>query len=142
MMHPKSKLLKAIFMSIQKLNFQILEGEFTIHRLKPDHPVPSQVYNSPMLSITKTKDELSIVLNSSIPVRSDVCEDGWSCMKIIGPLDFSLTGILAGISAVLAKADISIFAISTYDTDYILVKTRLLGQAQKNLVEAGHHFTD
>lgn len=129
-------------MAIKKLKFRNLEGEFTIHRLKPHHKVPPHIYDSPMVCITRTEDELCIVLSSSIPVQSDVSEDGWSCMKIIGPLDFSLTGILAGISAVLAESGISIFAISTYDTDYILVKTRQLGQTQKALVAAGHHFTD
>jgi hypothetical protein len=67
-------------------------------------------------------------------------ETGWSCIQILGPLDFSLTGILADISSVLAKAEISIFAISTFDTDYILVKSEKLQAAKKALQQAEYRF--
>jgi len=79
-----------------------------------------------LYSISKSEEELSIVCSSSIQLNSEKCELGWFCIKIIGSLDFSLTGILAEISAVLAEAEISIFAISTFDTDYILVKSEKL----------------
>ena len=65
---------------------------------------------------------------------------GWSCLKIAGPLDFSLTGILADISTVLAEAEISIFAISTFDTDYILVKSEKLPYAKAALLASGYTF--
>ena len=71
---------------------------------------------------------------------SERSETEWSCIKFIGPLDFSLTGIIAEISAVLAKAEISIFAISTFDTDYILVKSVELEAAKKVLQQAGYTF--
>jgi len=106
-----------------KLKLSILEDLFTIHRFPSDHEIPKQIYKSQFYSISKTENELSIVCSSSILLDSESSETGWSCIKVLGPLDFSLTGILADISAVLAKSEVSIFAISTFDTDYILVKS-------------------
>ncbi|HEY4525795.1 MAG TPA: ACT domain-containing protein [Candidatus Paceibacterota bacterium] len=78
-------------------------------------------------SITKTADELSVVCESdAIPPNCPKVEKGWRALKVEGPLDFSLTGILASLATPLAEAGISIFAISTYDTDYVLVKSENL----------------
>lgn len=96
-----------------KLNLGILEGQFAIHRLSPKSVIPDQIYQDQFSSICKTDEELSIVCSSDITINSEMSETGWSCIKVLGPLDFSLTGILADISAVLATAEISIFAIST-----------------------------
>ena len=120
-----------------KLQLTILENLYTIHRFPPNHKIPDQVYESEFYSISKSEEELSVVCSSSIQLNSDKSEVGWSCIKVIGPLDFSLTGILAEISAVLAKSEISIFAISTFDTDYILVKSEKLPFAKKALLESG-----
>lgn len=125
-----------------KLNFCILKGSFTIHRLAPDGELPENLNQSSFYSISKTADELSIVCPSSLPIVSENSDTGWSCLKLIGPLDLSLTGILADISQILAKAEISIFAISTFDTDYFLVKSDSLENAKKELQEAGHTFID
>jgi hypothetical protein len=67
-------------------------------------------------------------------------EDGWRAMRVVGTLDFSLTGILSGIATALADAKIGIFAVSTYDTDYILVKQENLDRAVEALKEAGYGF--
>ncbi len=123
-----------------KLNFSIIKGPFTIHRLSPDSEIPGNISLSSFYSISKTEEELSIVCPSSISILSENSDAGWSCLKVIGPLDFSLTGILADISAILAKAGISIFAISTFDTDYILVKSDSLEKAKKVLRMAQHTF--
>ena len=123
-----------------KLKLSILEGLFTIHRLSPNNKIPKQVYEGQFYSISKTDDELSIVCSSSLLLDSEKSETGWSCIKVLGPLDFSLTGILADISAVLAKAEISIFAISTFDTDYILVKSEKLQAAKAALQKAEYTF--
>jgi len=69
-----------------------------------------------------------------------LCEKGWRCLRVEGPLDFSLTGILASLAAPLSAAGISIFAISTYDTDYLLVKEEQLGSAINTLRQYGHHI--
>ncbi|MGM0383974.1 MAG: ACT domain-containing protein [Thermodesulfobacteriota bacterium] len=123
-----------------KLRLSILEDLFTFHRFPPDHEIPKKIYKSHFYSISKTEDELSIVCSSSILLDSESSETGWSCIKVLGPLDFSLTGILADISAVLANAEVSIFAISTFDTDYILVKSEKLPVANEALQKAGYTF--
>ncbi|MBU1344864.1 MAG: ACT domain-containing protein [Proteobacteria bacterium] len=123
-----------------KLQLTVLENIFTIHRFPPNYEIPIQVYDSEFYSICKTEEELSIVCRSSIQLNSEKSEMDWSCIKVIGPLDFSLTGILANVSTVLAEAKISIFAISTFDTDYILVKSEKLPLAKKVLLESGCIF--
>ena len=122
------------------LNLNILDGSFTIHRFSPNNGIPNQIYQGQFCSITKTDEELSIVCSSLVHLDSESSETDWSCIKVLGPLDFSLTGILADISAVLAKAKISIFAISTFDTDYILVKSEKLQATKKALQQAGYIF--
>jgi len=123
-----------------KLTLKVLEGHYTIHRLSPQSGIPMEVWDSSLFSITKTEDELSIVCDASIVLDSDTHEDGWSCIKVLGPLDFSLTGILAKLSMVLSEAEVSIFVLSTYDTDYILVKTHSLGIAVKKLSQARYRI--
>ena len=123
-----------------KPNLSILDDVFTIHRLPSNSEIPNQVYQSRFYSISRSDEEMSIVCSSSVHLNSDRAETGWSCIKILGPLDFSLTGIMAEISAVLAKAEISIFAISTFDTDYILVKSVELQTAKKALLQAEYTF--
>ena len=122
------------------LKLSILKNLFTIHRFPPDYEIPNQVFGSEFYSISKTEDELSIACSSAIQLNSEKSETGWACMKVEGPLDFSLTGILAKISAVLAKVGISIFAISTFDTDYILVKSEKLPFAKEALLKSGYTF--
>ena len=121
---------------------KILEDRFTIYKLSTGSEVPAQVYQSPFFSIVNTDEEVSVVCSSLIPLQAEKSDDGWSCIKMPGPLDLSMTGILAGISAVLAKSEISIFAVSTYDTDYIFVKTSELSGAKRALIASGYTFEE
>lgn len=116
------------------LTMRLLDEKYGVCRLDKNELIPEWAQNSDFFSITKTSDELSIVCSQdSIP--DDIkCEKDWRILKVEGPLDFSLVGILASISAVLAKARISIFAISTYDTDYILVKNNDIDKAIASLI--------
>ncbi|MDQ1274540.1 MAG: uncharacterized protein QG610_111 [Euryarchaeota archaeon] len=131
-------------MKLNKLALSVLEGRFGILRLEKGSEVPACIYESNFFSITRTPEELSIVRQENkIPenIPLDIrTERGWNCLKIEGPLDFGLTGILAGISKILAENGISIFAISTYNTDYILVKGTDLEHAVKVLVEEGYEI--
>ena len=122
------------------MNLNILDGSFSIHRLSPNAEIPDQIYHNQFYSITRTNEEISVVCSYSVPLDSERSETGWSCIKVLGPLDFSLTGILANISAVLAKSEISIFAISTFDTDYILIKSEKLQAAKEALHQAEYTF--
>ena len=125
-------------MKTPNLKLKILNEEFAIHRFPPKSEIPSNIYASNFFSISKTDDEVSIVCDSSIDIKSEKSEVGWSCFKVLGPLDFSLTGILAKISSCLAESNISIFVISTYDTDYILVSTEKMQQAISSLIDCGY----
>ena len=92
------------------------------------------------LSITYTQDELSLVCwDAQVP--DDVkCERAWRALKVQGPLDFALTGILSSLSTPLSEHGIAIFAVSTFDTDYILVKEEKLSYATEVLEQHGHLF--
>ena len=111
------------------LTMKLLKEKLGVCRLEKGESIPQWAQNSEFYSISKTEDELSIVCDQkSIP--SDVkCENDWRVLKIEGPLDFSLIGILSSISTILAEKAISIFAVSTYDTDYILVKDNEIDNA-------------
>ena len=124
-----------------KLKLNILQGSYTIHRFSPNYEIPDQVYESEFYSISRSTEELSVVCSSSILLYSKKSEAAWSCIKVVGPLEFSLTGILAEISAILARAEVSIFAISTFDTDYILVKSEKLPTTKRALLKAGCIFS-
>lgn len=125
---------------MSRLTLSVLQKEFSIHRLNPDAGIPRDLVRSTFYSITKTDEELSIVCESEIEIESIKEDKGWSCLKVIGPLDLNLTGIMANIASVLAKSDISIFAVSTYDTDYILVKTVNLERAKEVLATADYQI--
>ncbi|MGB9592214.1 MAG: ACT domain-containing protein, partial [Candidatus Kryptoniota bacterium] len=88
-------------------------------------------------SITHTPDEISIVASQNLIPEGALCEKGWRCLKVDGPLDFSLTGVLSSLANPLAQAGISIFALSTYETDYILVRQSDLEKALQTLRQEG-----
>jgi uncharacterized protein len=106
------------------LTMKLLGGQYGVCRLDKNALLPEWANSSDFFSITRTMDELSIVCPQDNIPGEVKCEKDWRILKIEGPLDFSLVGILAQISTLLAKAGVSIFAVSTYDTDYILVKNK------------------
>lgn len=111
------------------MQLEILYNKLKVVKLKTNEIVPKGVFEQEFYSITKTNEELSIVVDEDINISSDIVEYNWRAMKIVGTLDFSLIGILSRISTILAQAEISIFAISTYNTDYILLKANKLEKA-------------
>ena len=123
-----------------KLTFTILEGGYGIHRFAPDAVVPDTIQESRFYSVSRSDEELSIVCEADIDMHAPRSETDWRVIKIVGPLDFSLTGILAAVAEQLAREKISIFALSTFDTDYFLVREEKLAEARRVLQEAGHHF--
>ncbi len=125
-------------MEDRKLEFIVLQDTYGVCRLDKDRTIPDWAKESEFFSITKTRSELSLVCSQQNIPEDITCEKGWRVLKVEGTLDFSLTGILASISGTLAAEDISIFAISTYDTDYILVKEAALDRAVEALRKAGH----
>ena len=122
------------------MELELLDDTFTIHRLNPSARIPDEVFDEAFFNIVKTEDELSIVCRNSLTLNSEQCNRSWSCIKVSGPLELNTSGILAKLSKVLAEARISIFAISTYDTDYILVKADKSTEAVAALSAEGFRF--
>ena len=122
------------------LTLELLPDVYSICRLDPQADIPSWVLEGDFLSITRTKNELSLVCSQERVPHVVECDKGWRCIMVRGPLDLSLVGILASLTSSLAEVDISIFAISTYETDYLLVKVENLRRALLKLEEAGHIF--
>lgn len=101
-------------------------------------PRMSLVVRAPFFSMTCTPEELSIVCLDSIVPNEVQCERGWRALRVNGPLDMALTGVLSSLLLPLAEAGISIFALSTYDTDYVLVRQERLAEAVQALTAAGY----
>lgn len=115
----------------------LLPGRFAVCRLAAGNPAPAWA-TGPFVSITRTAVELSIVCAEECVPAGTKCETGWRVFEVAGPLEFSLTGVLAAIAAPLTAAGVSIFAVSTFDTDYVLVKGTDLARAADALRIAGH----
>jgi hypothetical protein len=121
-------------------DFTLLNGDYSICQLKNDSTIPGWVYDSQFYSITRTKDELSIICKH-VDITHDVnikIDKHWRILKINGPLDLSLVGIIANISTLLKDNNIPLFTISTFDTDYILIKNQDLKKAIIVLNKSGH----
>ena len=123
------------------LTLSVLPDSFAICRLDADAPIPPWASARDVFSITRTHDELSIVCQQRVAPADVRCERDWRALRVDGTLDFALTGILASLASPLADAGISIFAISTFDTDYLLVKATTLPRAVQVLSAAGHRIT-
>ena len=119
-----------------------------IYRLPPNATLPSDLHNAPMVFISRTDEELSIVCSEALARSSGVAAaaaDGdisapWTCLQVAGPIDFSVVGLMAKISNLLAAAQVSLFALSTFDTDYVLVRTSDMDKARPALVEGGFNL--
>jgi hypothetical protein len=124
------------------MNLSILKENYCICRLNPNDSVPEWVNKNGFWTITQTQNELSIVCQDNPLAESLKSQRDWKIIKAEGILDFNLTGILSSIAKPLAKAKISIFAISTFDTDYILIKRSHVPEAISALQLAGFTFTN
>ena len=121
------------------MKLSLTPDRLTVCQLPPDAAIPAWAAKAkPFLSITRTTEELSIVCSEKNAPADVKQETGWRAFMIKGPLDFGLTGILTSVLDPLAQAGISIFAISTYHTDYILVKADKVEAATAALHAAGH----
>lgn len=126
------------------MNLILLPPVFAVSRAAPHTPLPPAIAGSTatILSITRTSDELSVVAEQQIELRGFVQERDWRCLKVRGPLSFEQIGILASLTSCLAAAAISVFAISTFDTDYLLVRSNDLERAVEALRASGHRVDD
>jgi hypothetical protein len=118
---------------------QLLPGSYAICRLDANASLPRWATSSPFFSVMRTQDELSIVCpEPSVPETFAVVERGWRIFRLEGPFQFGLTGVLVSVLTPLAEAGVGIFSLSTYDTDYVLVKSDQITAARDALIAAGH----
>jgi uncharacterized protein len=124
----------------RRLKFRWLPGPYAIVRLAPDSAVPAWATRGEFTSVTRTADELSIVcLTENLPV--DITSPHrWISLKLEGPFPFSQSGVLLSFIEPLSTNDIPIFAISTYDTDYVLIQEEFAGMTLDILKRAGHQL--
>jgi uncharacterized protein len=120
-----------------RLRLSTIGGTFAVCRLPPDAAEPAWVRGA-FTSITRTPDELSIVCVADAVPADVQAEEGWRLLRIEGPIPFEVSGVAAALIAPLAAAEISVFLIATYDTDYLLLKEDVFEKATTILREAGH----
>jgi len=124
----------------QPLKFHQLPALYAIVRLAPDAPIPAWATQADFTSTTRTADELSIVcLLNNIP-QSSAPDSRWVCLKLEGPFPFTQTGVLLSFIAPLSNNGVPIFAVSTYDTDYVLIPEGHADRAVELLRQAGHEL--
>jgi uncharacterized protein len=120
------------------LALDVVPGAYAICRFAPGELLPPWVMQGEFFSVTRTPAELSAVCDVAVVPDGVEAEGPWSMLAVRGPLAFNVTGVLAGLATPLANAGISIFAVSTYDTDYVLVRNGDMDRAVRTLREAGH----
>jgi hypothetical protein len=127
------------------LDLDLLPEEYAVCRLPAGSPVPASLANGPdeksVISLSWAPDELSIICPCDRVPEGAVADTAWRCLRVVGPLDLALTGVLASLIAPLAKARVNIVTFSTYTTDYLLVPTVRLTEAVDTLTAAGHRIT-
>lgn len=120
------------------LHLRLLRTRLAVCRRGPGERLPVWLHRAEVWSATRTPDELSLVVPDDLAPDAWSPERGFRALEVVGPLDFALVGILAGLAGALAAADVSIFAISTFDTDLVLVREWDLERAVAALEAAGH----
>ncbi len=122
------------------LTLSVLAGRLAVCRLDAGSRVPAWATAAPFFCVTGTSEELSVVCAEERVPAGTVCESGWRAMKVEGPLEFGLTGVLSSVAAPLAESEVGILAIATYDTDYVLLQESQLDIAARALREQGHEI--
>jgi len=120
------------------LTLEILNDFYSVYQFDSDYKLDNIFQNNEFFSITRTKDELSVVAKEKSFDNFIKSETGWRILKITGILDFSLTGIISNISSILSEANISVFVISTFNTDYVMVKNETLEKTVEALRGNGY----
>lgn len=119
-----------------------MPGRYAVCQLPPDEPLPDWATSGRFFNVTRAATELSVVCEADLVPEGVRAERGWRTFVLHGPFPFDLTGILASVAVPLAEAGVGIFALSTFDTDYVLVKEENARNAQDALESAGHTFRE
>ncbi|MQA61411.1 MAG: ACT domain-containing protein [Actinophytocola sp.] len=134
---------------MKRLAIDVQPGEYSVARLDPAEGVPAELFahaSGALVSVTRTDSEVSVIcpthvwraFSSAGTESSGRAEEGWRLLSVRGPLEFTLTGIIAALSSELAAAGVALFSLSTYDTDHLLVKATDLARAVDALELSGH----
>jgi hypothetical protein len=122
---------------VKRLVIDIAPEEYTV-TLLPGGSEPPRIESAGLVSITSTPAGVSVVCPTYVAPPSEHFRAGWRLFTVRGPLEFDLTGVMAALAGELAAAGVTLLAVSTYDTDHVLVKAADLARAVKALREAGH----
>jgi hypothetical protein len=122
------------------LTLKLLDGQFAVCRLPAGSALPHWFAPGALSHVSWTEEELSITCDEAHVPEGVQCERGWRSLMLRGPFAFELTGILAQVLQPLAQADVGIFAVSTFDTDYVMVKRAQLAIGLDALRAAGHRI--
>ncbi|NKQ58734.1 ACT domain-containing protein [Amycolatopsis sp. K13G38] len=128
---------------MKRLAIDVQQGEYAVARLEPDAAVPEGLLapGNGFVSVTRTAGELSVICPAALAPGDAKVEAGWRLLTVRGPLEFTLTGIIAALASELAAAGVALFTLSTFDTDHVLVKQSDLTRAEAALRAAGHEVT-
>jgi uncharacterized protein len=124
---------------VKRLTIDIAPGDYTVSRLPAGTEAP-RITAEGLVSVTSTPTEVSVVCPADVAPDTEDARPGWRLLTVRGPLEFDLTGIMAALAGELAAAGVSLFAVSTHDTDHVLVKGADLERAVNALREAGHEI--
>ena len=119
----------------------LLEGAFAVCRLDPGDEAPGLAGSGPLAAVVRTPEELCVVCAEEDAPQEARVEAGWRAFKLEGPVPFSAVGVISSMTAPLAESGIGVFVLSTFDTDYLLVKEAQLARACKALANAGYEVT-
>jgi uncharacterized protein len=123
------------------LQLNVLSGRYAVSQLPANSPIPSWVPSTGFSSVSRTADELSIVCDQSVVPAGIKHQGDWACLSLVGPFEFTLVGILTAVLIPLRDAGVGIFALSTFDTDYVMVAAPKIDTALAALRAAGHTVT-
>src|SRR5262249_16164581 len=125
-----------------RYTLRLLGESFAVCRLPADAPTPAWAEGSRFVSVTRTAEELSVVCPEASVPEGVRCERGWQCLRLAGTFELSQVGVLVALVAPLAEAGVSVFVVSTFDTDYLLVQWEKLTAATSVLRREGHAFAE
>ena len=125
-------------MDLRKLTLKILPDRMAVCRFEPSAPLPGWIDQPGFYSITRTAEELSVVCNEEHVSPGTQSEAGWRCFQLLGPFTFSEIGIISSLTQPLSESGVCVFVISTFDTDYLMVKDKDLAKTIDSLTVQGH----
>lgn len=115
-------------------------GTYSMVRLPPNSAPTLGAFAGRLCAMTRTEEELSVICDAAHAPAASKAEHDWACLKVLGPLDTSMVGVMSSLAGALAAANISLLAVSTFDTDYVLVRTQNLDAAISAWRAAGHDY--